>query len=135
VAFAGAIGQPDAFAGELPAVYVELVAGAVTTEKELLDHAAARIQERAAIPKHLEILDELPKTPVGKIFKPELRCRAIRRVLDGALAEARANAQVEKVAEDRKRGLVAYLVARPGCDRGKVAEVMGKFALQWDWAT
>jgi acyl-CoA synthetase (AMP-forming)/AMP-acid ligase II len=28
VAFAGAIGQPDAFAGELPCVYVELVGGA-----------------------------------------------------------------------------------------------------------
>ncbi len=29
VATAGAIGQPDAFAGELPCVYVELVAGGI----------------------------------------------------------------------------------------------------------
>jgi fatty-acyl-CoA synthase len=31
VAFAGAIGQPDAFAGELPCAYVELVAGPTAT--------------------------------------------------------------------------------------------------------
>ena len=31
VAFAGAIGQPDAFAGELPCAYVEMVAGATAT--------------------------------------------------------------------------------------------------------
>ncbi|MDO5706381.1 MAG: acyl-CoA synthetase, partial [Paracoccus sp. (in: a-proteobacteria)] len=80
VAFAGAIGQPDAFSGELPCVYVELVQGATATEDDLMAHARANIHERAAIPKHLEILPELPKTAVGKIFKPDLRKRAIRRV-------------------------------------------------------
>ncbi|MBU0863073.1 MAG: acyl-CoA synthetase, partial [Alphaproteobacteria bacterium] len=72
IAFAGAIGQPDAHAGELPCVYVELVSGAKITEAELLEYAKAHIHERAAHPKHLEILDELPKTAVGKIFKPDL---------------------------------------------------------------
>ena len=33
VAFAGAIGQPDANSGELPCVYVELVAGAMSLMK------------------------------------------------------------------------------------------------------
>jgi len=50
VAFVGAIGQPDASAGELPCAYVELVAGKTATWRELLDHAAHRIPERAAVP-------------------------------------------------------------------------------------
>ena len=75
VAFAGAIGQPDSFAGELPCAYVELVAGASLTAEELMEHARKHIHERAAIPKHVEVLDELPKTAVGKIFKPDLRKR------------------------------------------------------------
>ena len=33
VAFAGAIGQPDAHAGEIPCAYVELVAGAEVSEE------------------------------------------------------------------------------------------------------
>ncbi|MCB2141793.1 MAG: AMP-binding protein, partial [Rhodobacteraceae bacterium] len=52
VATAGAIGQPDAFAGELPCVYVELVAGASATAEELMAYAADHIAERAAVPKH-----------------------------------------------------------------------------------
>lgn len=39
-------------------------------------------------PQHLEVLGELPKTAVGKIFKPDLRRRAIVRVYDGALERA-----------------------------------------------
>ncbi|MFO8126760.1 acyl-CoA synthetase, partial [Yoonia sp.] len=73
VAFAGAIGQPDEHAGEVPCAYVELVDGAAVTQKELLAFAKEHIHERAAHPKYLEILDELPKTAVGKIFKPDLR--------------------------------------------------------------
>ena len=37
VAFAGAIGQPDSFAGELPCVYVQLREGGTATEAELAD--------------------------------------------------------------------------------------------------
>src|SRR5690606_31390326 len=52
VAFVGAIGQPDAFAGELPCAYVELVKDAEVTPEALLEHAQSHIHERAAIPKH-----------------------------------------------------------------------------------
>ena len=43
----------------------------------LIAHARGHIPEQAAVPKHLEILAELPKTAVGKVFKPDLRRRAI----------------------------------------------------------
>ncbi|MBL8562034.1 MAG: acyl-CoA synthetase [Gemmobacter sp.] len=131
VGFVGAIGQPDAHAGELPCAYVELVKGATVTVAELMDYAKAHVQERAAVPKHIEILDELPKTAVGKVFKPDLRRKAISRIYDAALAEAGLAARVVEVAEDKKRGLVARL--SPQADEGKVAETLGKFTCAWEW--
>ena len=88
VAFVGAIGQPDAHAGELPCAYVELVKGATIGVDALLDFARDHIHERAAVPKYIEVLDELPKTAVGKVFKPDLRRKAITRIYNAALAEA-----------------------------------------------
>ncbi len=131
VAVAGAIGQPDAAAGELPCAYVELVADASVTPAELLAHAAGRIAERAAIPKHLEILPELPKTAVGKVFKPDLRKRAIIRVLDGALAAAGLTARVTGVVDDPRRGLTARIAA-PAHEGGALHRVMAAFTVAWD---
>ncbi|MEM9341462.1 MAG: acyl-CoA synthetase [Pseudomonadota bacterium] len=134
VAMAGAIGQPDAYAGELPCVYVELVADAKASSDELLEYARGHINERAAHPKHLEVLDELPKTAVGKVFKPDLRRRAITRVFDGALGEAGVQARVAEVREDKKRGLVAFVARNGETDDEKVSHVLGEFAGAWDWA-
>ncbi|KEP71210.1 AMP-binding protein [Thioclava dalianensis] len=132
VAFAGAIGQPDAFSGELPCAYVELVGGAEISVEALLAHARDNIHERAAIPKYLEIMDELPKTAVGKIFKPALRKSAITRVLNGALKEAGLEAHVASVVEDKKRGLVANIEANAACEDAKLRQVLGEFTVQWD---
>ncbi|MCQ0970868.1 acyl-CoA synthetase [Paracoccus sp. TK19116] len=132
VAFVGAIGQPDAFAGELPCAYVELVSGAEVSVEELADHARTTIHERAAIPKHVEILDELPKTAVGKIFKPDLRKRAIVRVFDAALDGT--GARVIEVVEDKKRGLVARIGKDDHTDENAVRGKLGEFACAWEWA-
>ena len=126
VAFAGAIGQPDAHSGELPCAYVELVAGATATADDLMAHAKKHIHERAAIPKHVEVLVELPKTAVGKIFKPDLRKSAITRVYNAALEEAGVSARVTSVADDKKRGLVAQLTANSATEE-EVSQV--------SWAT
>ena len=134
VAFAGAIGQPDAHAGEIPCVYVELVDGATATEAELIAYAKANIHECAAHPKHLEIMDELPKTAVGKIFKPDLRKRAITRIFNAALANAGVAAEVGSVAEDKKRGLVAHLVKTGTVDAAGVTKALGAFTNPWDLA-
>ncbi|MBF9035113.1 acyl-CoA synthetase [Rhodobacterales bacterium HKCCE2091] len=134
VAFAGAIGQPDAFAGELPCAYVELVDGASVSEAELMEWCKGRITERAAIPKHLEILDELPKTAVGKVFKPDLRKRAIRRIYDAALTDAGLAARVAEVREDKKLGLVAVLEKTGDVDAEKLGHVLGEFTRPWTWA-
>ena len=133
VAFAGAIGQPDAHSGEVPCAYVELVAGATVTLESLLVHCHQQIPERAAIPKYVEVLPSLPKTAVGKILKPELRKRAIARVLDAALKEAGVAARVAAVVEDRTRGLVAQVQSRDGGERARVTQCLSVFVIPWDW--
>ncbi len=134
VAFAGAIGQPDAHSGEVPCAYVELVKGANVTAEELRDFANERIPERAAHIRHLDILPELPKTAVGKTFKPDLRRLAIKRVYDEALLQAGVQAEVTEVIEDKRRGLVARVATTGTADKDDVARVLGAFTRPWEWA-
>jgi acyl-CoA synthetase (AMP-forming)/AMP-acid ligase II len=131
VAFAGAIGQPDAHAGEVPCAFVELVAGASVTEAELMEFCKTNVHERAAQPKHMTILEELPKTAVGKVFKPDLRKSAITRVYNGALETAGVEARVVSVVDDKKRGLVAQLSASSDED-SVITDVLGSFIRPWE---
>ena len=135
VAFAGAIGQPDAKSGEVACAYVELVEGGTVSADELMAFAKKHVPERAAHPKHMEILDELPKTAVGKIFKPDLRRLAITRIYNEALEKAGINAKVVSVAEDKKRGLVAQLEKSGDVDDTKVTKALGVFVRPWEWVS
>ncbi|MEL6991250.1 MAG: acyl-CoA synthetase [Pseudomonadota bacterium] len=134
VAMAGAIGQPDAYAGEIPCVYVELVEGGEAEAQELMEHCKSSVKERAAWPKHVEVLQELPKTAVGKVFKPDLRKKAITRIYNAELEKAGLNARVIEVIDSKKRGLVAQIERTGDCDEAHLAEVMGNYTRPWDWA-
>lgn len=143
VALAAAVGKPDAYAGELPVAYVVLKAGATVTEQDLLDHAQQTVRERAAIPKSIVILNSMPMTAVGKIFKPPLRCDAVRRVYTEALSTvlpAHLSWEVQ-VEPNQKHGLLATLVLSgvPEEQRAhvheQVARALGayvvKYQIQW----
>ena len=132
VAFAGAIGQPDQHAGEVPCAFVELVDGATITTDELMAFAKEHIHERAAHPKHLEIMDELPKTAVGKIFKPDLRKSAITRIYNAALADT--GATVASVSEDKKRGLVAHVAKTGTVSDEDIGKALNAFTIPWELA-
>lgn len=132
VAFAGAIGQPDQHAGEVPCVYVELVDGVEVGEADLLAYAKENIHERAAHPKHLEILGELPKTAVGKIFKPDLRKQAIARVFDKALGDT--GAKVSEVSEDKRRGLVAHIAKSDAVTDEEIGKALNAYTIPWEIA-
>ena len=80
----------------------------------------------------MEVLAELPKTAVGKIFKPDLRRLAISRVYDAALQGT--GARVVEVREDKKRGLVARLSREGNVAEDQVRERLGQFTTPWDWA-
>lgn len=133
VGFAGAIGQPDIHSGELPCAFVELVDGAGVTPQELIEYCKVHVHERAAQPKHITIMDELPKTAVGKIFKPDLRKNAITRVFNQALEEQGLHARVVSVVDDKKRGLVAQL-DQNGTDEAAVKKLLGEFSYGWEWS-
>jgi fatty-acyl-CoA synthase len=88
VALAAVVGQPDAYAGELPVAYVQLKPGAAVESGELLDFVRQRTPERAAVPVRLSFIDAMPVTGVGKIFKPTLRLDAARQMVEVLLADA-----------------------------------------------
>jgi fatty-acyl-CoA synthase len=88
VAAAAAVGRPDAHAGEVPVAYVVLAPGAAATVDELTAWAATHVAEPAAVPRVIEVIDEIPHTAVGKPYKPELRRRAAQDAARAALAGA-----------------------------------------------
>lgn len=129
-----AIGQPDTHAGEIPVAYVRLKPDFIgkTTEDELLGHCQQTISERAAIPKRIEILDVLPVTAVGKVFKPELRNMATKTVLSAALQSAHIDADI--VAKfDPMRGQVAIVTLSNVDDIEMVRKLLEKFPVEVDF--
>jgi fatty-acyl-CoA synthase len=58
-----------------------VIPGASATEDELRDHAQQTIGERPAWPKQIHIVEAIPLTSVGKIYKPSLRCDAAQRLV------------------------------------------------------
>jgi len=89
VGFAAVVGQPDAYAGELPVGYVQLKPGAKVEPGELESWVRERTPERAAVPVQIIPIDPMPLTGVGKVFKPKLRWDAATRVFTGVLTPLR----------------------------------------------
>ena len=69
---AAVIGVADDYRGETVWGYVSLKVGATVAPDELVEHCRARLAAYK-YPRVLHILDELPKTPTGKILRRELR--------------------------------------------------------------
>jgi fatty-acyl-CoA synthase len=88
VLHAAAVGRPDSYAGEVPVAYVQLVPGAAVTPADLLAALAPRIAERAALPKEIIVLDQLPLTDVGKPIKAALRLDIAQRTFRSVLVDA-----------------------------------------------
>lgn len=106
VAMAAAVAQPDRYAGELPVCYVSLRPGMAVSLEELQRHAEQHIAERPAWPRHIFILDGLPLTSIGKIFKPALRLEAARYLVKDVLANVVGlHDVVVDVVEGGSRGL------------------------------
>ncbi|CAB5704043.1 Long-chain-fatty-acid--CoA ligase [Delftia tsuruhatensis] len=79
-----AVGAPDPYAGEVPVAFVALHPGARADEASLLAFASAGVDEAPARPRYVRILDALPTTNVGKVYKPRMRsmaCEAYARTL------------------------------------------------------
>ena len=137
VAVAAAVGRPDAHAGEVPAAYVQLKKGASASEGELVAFLRREIAERAALPKHVTIVDAMPLTAVGKIYKPALKRRATKEALEAALREADVRFRSLEVVDDPTRGMVAKLEIEDAAAHDRAREVLGRFPVPFtvSWST
>jgi len=77
IAEAAVVGKPDPIYGESVVAYVVLKQGTTLTEKEIKDFFRSKVSSFKA-PSEIYFIDSLPKSPVGKILKRELRERAIK---------------------------------------------------------
>jgi len=87
VALAAVVGEPDAYAGELPVAFVQLRPGVVIDAGELTEFVRDRTPERAAVPVQIYFTEAIALTAVGKVFKPALRLDATQRAVSRMLAD------------------------------------------------
>lgn len=127
VTAAAAVGWPDRHAGEVPVAFVALAPDSGVSPEDLVSWTAERVPEKAAAPKSIHVIDEIPLTVVGKPFKPELRRRAAEEAARGELAAAGIDAEVNAVLDD---GSLEIVVAHSDADE-KVQDLFNAFV--WDW--
>jgi long-chain acyl-CoA synthetase len=68
------VGKPDILAGEIPKAYVVLRTGYTVEPEELIKFCVGRIAPYKYI-REVEFIEEIPKTPVGKILRRVLKDR------------------------------------------------------------
>jgi long-chain acyl-CoA synthetase len=80
VAEAAVVGMPDPVMGEEGCAFVVLRAGAAATADTLIAFCQERLA-RFKCPREVRVVDSLPKSPIGKILRKELR--ALVRTSEG----------------------------------------------------
>jgi fatty-acyl-CoA synthase len=115
VAVSAAVGMPDGYAGELPVIFVALAPGQSVDTNELQKFIGDRISEPPAKPRHLFVLDAIPVTGVGKIYKPALRDMALIYKLRMEIAELGGAVEVIDifVAKDGTEASVTLRASKP----------------------
>jgi fatty-acyl-CoA synthase len=127
VQIAAAVGRPDMHAGELPVAYVQLKPGTTATEAELAEFLRREINERAALPKGIRIVDAMPLTGVGKIFKPALKRRETTDALRSALAEAGVEDASVSLIDDNSRGILLHVELAGPAFESLATSALGRF--------
>ena len=69
------VGVPHTVLGELPVAQVVLAPGATATADDLIEHCRSGLA-KIKVPARIEIVDDLPRNPVGKVDKPRMRREA-----------------------------------------------------------
>ena len=118
VALCAVVGEPDAYAGELPVAFVTLKPGAACDPARLLADVAPHVYERPATPKRVTIIDAMPVTAIGKIYKPALRLRAVETKLAEMLADVPGTA----VQGREQGGVLSAVVTLAGAPDAALAQ-------------
>ncbi|MEH6527065.1 MAG: acyl-CoA synthetase [Sneathiella sp.] len=136
VELAAAIGRPDSYTGEMPIAYVQLKPDMTATAEELQDFARERIPERAANPADLHIIDVMPLTGVGKIFKPALRQQAVEAVFNAEMEPLRSKADISvSVSNSNLHGTLATISVKGGDEvslRSEIKDKLGSYTVKHD---
>ena len=139
VTLAAAVGRPDQRVGELPVAYVQPKPGTLVDEEELLAFLREGGVERAAMPKMVRVVEELPLTAVGKTFKPALRWREIQDVYSREVAALGGVVRVEvEVRKDPHAGARAYVRVEPSPTKDRdelaaaISETLGRYDTLYD---
>jgi fatty-acyl-CoA synthase len=127
VQIAAAVGRPDMHAGELPVAYVQLKPGTTATEAELAEFLRHEINERAALPKGIRIVDAMPLTGVGKIFKPALKRQETADAIRSALAEAGVKDATVSLIDDTSRGISLHVELADIAFEALAISALGRF--------
>ena len=131
VGLAAAIGRPDTYAGETPMLFVSPSPGAAIDREALAEFLRERVNEAPARPRAIVVIDEMPVTPVGKIYKPRLREIAAEEAAREALEKALPGGGFEVTARHVDSGLV--VTAKVPAVRLEAARAeLGKFALAFE---
>jgi fatty-acyl-CoA synthase len=130
IADVAAIGRPDARVGELPVAYVQLKPDSEISSDELIAFAQENIHERAAVPKEIIVIDAMPLTAVGKIFKPDLRNAITETVVGEELAKLNAEAKHISVVVDKKFGQSVSVTLATDQHRAALADALGQYAFK-----
>jgi fatty-acyl-CoA synthase len=121
VLYAAAIGEPDRDKGEIPIAYVQLRPGVTASESELMGHCRNEITERAAIPRTVRIIEAMPLTAVGKIFKPDLRLDVVRHCVRNVAARLDEGRTLD-VEVRETGGSIAVVLGVPDPSRASVVD-------------
>lgn len=79
VAEAAVIGLPDEIFGQVIKAYIVPASNVELTEKQVLKYCSENM-ETFMVPKYIEFMDSLPKTPNGKIDKKQLKTKEESKV-------------------------------------------------------
>ncbi|MEU6745944.1 acyl-CoA synthetase [Spirillospora sp. NPDC046719] len=124
---AAVIGAPDPHAGEVPVAYLVLEPGATATTAQLHQWAREHAPEPAAAPRSVHVVDTLPTTQVGKIYKPELVLDSIRRIVHHELDRAELNGQVQTQTRDGRPHAIIHLSSPDTDQAGALSAELGRY--------
>lgn len=125
VQISAAVGMPDQYAGEVPALFVVPAPGARIDVEALKTYLEANVHEPPARPRRVLVIGALPVTAVGKVFKPALRDLAIKekvRLEVERICGPDASATVEVSLDGLKRTLAEIALSGAGAEQAAQLE-------------
>jgi fatty-acyl-CoA synthase len=100
----------------------------------VLQYVTPLIPERPAVPKSVTICDDMPLTPIGKIFKPSLRALAIASVIQDRIDRAFSEGPKPTftVKQAGARFVVQFRALPEDATQHNIQNLMAKFAIDFE---